>query len=62
MNYTPEQARAHLLGLLLGGASPEEAEAWLEERQGQNHDATALSDPYNVRMQEVIDGPATRAS
>jgi hypothetical protein len=61
MCQTVEEARAHVLALLLLGYSPEEVEAKLEVPEACVLDHTALSDPTNVLMVEVTDN-GTRSS
>lgn len=53
MTYTEAEARRDLLGLLLAGYTPEEAEAWLAARVTTDLELTALTDPNNLVMQEV---------
>lgn len=65
MCQTVEEVRAHALALLLRGYSPEEVEAFLN--QASYHEdcvleqATPLSDPTNVLMQEVTEDAARRS-
>lgn len=54
MHTNSGMARGYVLGLLLTGYSPEEAEAMLEGRLVQQEAPTALTDPTNVMMKEVV--------
>lgn len=49
------EATARALALLNQGYTPEEVEELLEVPAGNVHERTALSDPTNVLMQEVVD-------
>jgi hypothetical protein len=63
MCETVAEAQAHVLRLLLGGMSPEEAEDRLAGTGCVLPEPTALTDPTNVLMQEVTDdGAAPRPS
>ena len=60
MCQTAAEAREHILGLLLGGCSPEEVEALIEGGPPCVLAPTALSDPTNVVMQEVTEDATRR--
>lgn len=62
MCETVAEVQAHALGLLLAGYSPEEVEAILAGELPVPGELTALSDPTNVRLQEVSDGPSPGTS
>jgi hypothetical protein len=62
---TKYTGREGLLALLVGGCSPEEVEAMLAGDLPYPDERTALSDPTNVLMQEVVQddtGARTRTS
>lgn len=52
------RAQRDTLGLLLAGYTPEEVEAMLEGTLPYPDERTALSDPTNVLLEEVLDGTA----
>lgn len=62
MCQTVAEARAHVLALLLRGYSPEDVEDRLAQGNGCVLEATALTDPTNVLMQEVTDDGAPEGS
>lgn len=55
MCKTVAEAQAHALGLLLQGYSPEEVEDMLAAELTEPRGPTALTDPTNVLMVEVLD-------
>lgn len=60
MCQTVEEVRAHVLALLVRGYSPEEIEAMLGTEATCILEATALTDPTNVLMVEVVQDAGSR--